>query len=458
MKRNHPFRQFFCIASAVAATLLGLGAVHAGVIPVSERAVLTAIYNSTNGPTWFRTFNWINTPPENDPDDVDECVWWGITCDQDVLGGPTPHVIAINLNNNYLAGSLPALDGLPFLVSIDVSHNQGVIQSAGPLTGPIPPLSGLIHLQTFRGNFNQFTSIPSLSGLTDLLDFDVSDNHLGGPLPTLSGLLNLKTFTASNLTYPNAGTNGNHLTGSIPPLAGLINLQAFSVNGNQLSGPIPSLTGLVNLQGIVVSNNNLSGTIPSLAGLPSLGGLLASNNQLSGSIPVLDGVPNLTTLDVSHNQLSGSIPAIAGHMQLSIFHVEYNQLTGSLPAFTNIDFLQGFYADHNLLTGTLPVLTSAFDLLELNVSYNKLNGTLPALHITALNSMVAIHLDHNQFSGALPAPPSFLVAGWSTICPNLFTLSTSTAWNSATGFTPWWATPFPNSGCDGVFNSSFDLL
>ncbi len=416
-------------------------------IPESERAVLTAIYNGTNGPGWFRNFNWRSTPPADDPFEVDECTWWGITCDDDSVFNPTPHIIKIDLSNNYLAGTLPALDGLPMLATIDVSRNNGVIQSAGPLTGPIPPLAGLIHLQTFQGKFNKFTgSIPSLSGLTDLRDFDVSDNQLSGALPSLSGLVNLKTFTASNLNYPSA--TGNHLTGSIPPLTGLTNLLSFTVNANQLSGPVPSLTGLASLQGIVVSNNSLSGTIPSLDGLTGLGAFIASNNQLSGAIPSLAGAPNLTMFDVSNNQLTGSVPAITGLTLLSSFHVEKNQLTGSLPPFTNIGSLTGFYADHNQLTGPLPALNSAFDLLELNVSYNSLSGTLPTLRMTATNQMVAIHLDHNQFGGALPLPPQFLAAGQSTICPNLFTLTASTPWSTATGVTPWWATPFANSQCD----------
>ncbi len=448
MNRNLTNARWRRAAISLTIALCTAGSAVAGVLSDSERAVLTAIYTQTNGHTWKISHNWRGTPPADDPFEVDECTWWGVTCDQDVLGGPIPRVIKLDLSNNYLAGTLPALDALPMLVTLDFSRNNGVIESTGPLTGPIPALTGLIHLQSFNGYLSKFTgSIPSLSGLTALRDFDVSDNQLSGALPSLSGLVSLETFSANNQTYP--PVSGNRLTGGIPALTGLTLLKGFSVNGNLLSGAIPSLTGLGNLQGIVVSDNNLSGSIPSLSGLAGLGAFVAFNNQLTGAIPSLAGAPNLTTFHVGNNQLTGSIPPISGLTLLRSFHVERNLLTGSLPAFTNIGALAGFYAGHNQLTGPLPSLASAFNLGELNVSYNSLSGTLPTLRVAATSQMVALHLDHNLFSGALPAPPQFLANGMSTICPNPFTpLSPSTAWNVATGVTPWWATPTAASGCD----------
>jgi hypothetical protein len=59
----------------------------------------------------------------------------------------------------------------------------------------------------------------------------------------------------------------------------------------------------------------------------------------------------------------------------------------------------------------------------------------------------------------LPAAPPNLFPGYSALCPNPLDTTPSgndVAWNQATGYTPWWATPYANALCDDIFTSRFE--
>lgn len=117
-------------------------------------------------------------------------------------------------------------------------------------------------------------------------------NQLTGTLPSLSGLTNLQRFYVSN----------NQLTGAIPSLSGLTNLQVFYGNNNQLTGAIPSLSGLTNLQRFYVNNNQLTGTPPAAPAT-----LLADNSALC---PNYLSTPSPT--DAAWDTATGSTPWSAG--------------------------------------------------------------------------------------------------------------------------------------------------
>lgn len=156
-------------------------------IPASQRAVLVALYASTNGASWTQNTNW------NGPSGT-ECTWYGITCD-----AAHDNVVVINLAANGLNGTLPPISDLSALNFFNVSGNH--------LLGDIPQLAGLASLQVFL----------------------VQVNQLSGPLPSLAGLTALNEFSAQ----------GNQLTGTIPPFSTTMSLGIFRVESNQLSGPVP---------------------------------------------------------------------------------------------------------------------------------------------------------------------------------------------------------------------------
>jgi len=237
---------------ATVTVIVGLAA-----LPAAERAVLTNLYESTNGASWTNHGNWNGVVGT-------ECTWYGVTCD----AGQTT-VTSINLSNNNLTGTLPNdLNNLTKLAFLFVWSNH--------LTGAIPALTGLTKLQIFNVESNQLTGpIPSLTGLSNLQGFLVGANQLTGPIPSLTGLTKLTLFSAG----------ANQLTGSIPALAGLTKLAHFSVGGNKLTGSIPSLTGLTNLTSFYVFGNQLTGSIPALDGLTKLTGFTVGDNRLTGNMP-----------------------------------------------------------------------------------------------------------------------------------------------------------------------------
>ena len=97
-------------------------------IPSTERNVLQALYVSAGGGGWYQSAGW-NGPAGT------ECNWSGILCDYDPV---TPHVVTLGFGSGWLAGTLPPLDDLPYLQTIDVSPTTGLV-------GALPSLAGLSH-------------------------------------------------------------------------------------------------------------------------------------------------------------------------------------------------------------------------------------------------------------------------------------------------------------------------
>ncbi len=287
------------------ATLLGLlislvSLPVSAAIPTSQRDVLLAIYNQTNGAGWTSSTNWNGAAGT-------ECIWYGITCVGDT-------VTAVDLSGNHLQGTLPSITDLVDLVTFNAGDNQ--------LSGSLPAIAGMASLRRFAVYNNQLTgAIPALTGLPNLREFIVQTNQLSGSIPSLAGATNLTDFFAY----------ANQLTGSIPALSGLTHLVYFYVNNNQLTGNIPSLSGLTSLVEFYVHDNQLTGPIPSLTGLSSLAYFYAEVNQLSGSIPPLNGLTALQDFVVHHNQLTGSVPPLDSLSSLVFIQVHNNQLTGAAP-------------------------------------------------------------------------------------------------------------------------------
>ena len=374
-------------ASIVVSILLASYATAAAAaIPVSERTVLLNLYTSTNGSGWTTKTNWNGAAGT-------ECTWYGVTCN---AGGNT--VLRIQLPNNNLAGSLPAIAGLTDLQVLWVSGNQ-LIGSIPPLnsltnlyyfnadgnqlTGAIPALTGLTKLEVFGVNSNQLSSIPGLGGLTALQYFGAYSNKLAGPIPVLTGLTDLQVFSVS----------GNQLIGSLPLLNGLTNLQYFNASENQLTGPIPALTGLTKLEVFGVNTNQLS-SIPGLGGLTALKYFGAYSNRLTGSIPVLTGLTSLRNLVVSYNQLTGNVPAapspsalVAGGSYLcpnGLNHTEdaaWDVATGVSPWYTNCATREVFFFAQPGLPSDLGSLSfaptvSATGATAITATTATLNGTV----------------------------------------------------------------------------------
>jgi hypothetical protein len=228
----------------------------------------------------------------------------------------------------------------------------------------------------------------------------------------------------------------NHLAGTLPALGGLTRLQYFTVESNDLSGALPALGALADLQTFYAGYNRLSGSIPALSGLANLGDFNVAHNQLTGAVPGIGGLASLYSFSVADNRLTGSVASVGAQANLRVFDVGGNQLTGSIPA----------------LSGAPELLRAAFDR-------NRLSGTIPTLPGKLYSAQFAF----NALSGSVPAAPASLFTpsafASSRLCPNPLATSASAndaGWNGATGYAPWWATPYPGNRCDDLQADGFD--
>ena len=427
----------------------------------SDRAALVALYNATEGASWWTSTNWLSDRP------LDE--WHGVTTNSDgrvagldlslnLLTGPLPAELGgltnlelLDVWGNQLMGPIPAeLGGLRKLVSLYLDNNE--------LTGPIPAwLGDLTNLQVLWLSGNELTGCVPF-GLQDawpnaLLALDLPDcgedraalvafyeatdgtnwthdwnwlsdrpldewhgvttnsdgrvaelwllsNELTGPIPAALGdLTNLELLDLW----------GNELTGPIPAeLGDLSNLHTLSLAFNELTGPIPAELGdLSNLERLDLRFNELTGPIPAALGdLTNLERLILWDNRLTGPIPAeLGDLFNLEALVLRSNELTGPIPAELGDLtNLESLDLQSNQLTGPIPAeLGGLSNLVRLYLENNELTGPIPAeLGDLANLARLDLSGNQLTGPIPA-ELGNLTNLIRLILGLNELTGLIPA-------------------------------------------------------
>ena len=229
---------------------------------LSDRAVLEALYELTDGANWGRGTNWMTDAPLSE--------WGGVRVDDE------GRVIGLDLGYNGITGEIPReLGSLASLRVLDFQTNR--------LSGAIPPelgnLADLVQLVLMSNSLDG--TIPSeLGRLTDLAILWLNQNELEGSVPSALG--NLADLNRLDLS-------DNNLTGPVPPAFGdLANLSTLSLSRNGLTGPLPSELGsLGELRHLYVADNSLVGSVP-----PEFGGLarleelaLSGNIGMSGTLP-----------------------------------------------------------------------------------------------------------------------------------------------------------------------------
>ena len=203
---------------------------------LGDRAVLMHFHSSCNGPRWRRNTGWGSKRPLGE--------WFGVRTS---VSDPD-RVIALDLNNNGLAGRIPnSIGRLRALRVLNLYDNA--------LTGRIPS---------------------SICSLRELEMLRLGSNSLGGRIPRDIGALTRLRWLRLSC---------NELTGSIPPSIGrLSQVQKLYLYSNRLTGTIPSELGaLVELRRLGLNCNRLQGAIPhTLSSLTQLTRLwLTDNPQLT---------------------------------------------------------------------------------------------------------------------------------------------------------------------------------
>ena len=292
--------------------------------PISDRDILQALYDATDGPDWRRSDNWSTDAPLR--------TWHGVSTDDQ------GRVTSLYLGSNGLSGDIPLEIGyLTHLRALSLPWNQ--------LTGTIPP---------------------QLGNLANLSNLSLFDNQLTGSIPPDLG--NLAHLRVLSLAF-------NQLTGTIPPqLGNLTNLTRLQLHGNRLTGRIPSELGnLTDLTRLQLHSNRLTGRIPSeLGNLSDLTDLRLHSNQLTGAIPAeLGNLTGLIRLNLLDNRLAGRIPPTLGNLsELEILSLVANGLEGPVPPeFGGLTSLRELFLSRNrLMSGPLPHGLTALTELEVFVA------------------------------------------------------------------------------------------
>ena len=180
-------------------------------------AVLTALYNATDGANWDDNTNWISEQPLQ--------YWKGVTINSE------GRVTQLNLYGNQLSGDIPVeLGNLVDLEWLFLHNNQ--------LSGDIPATLGRpTYLEVLDLSDNQLTGAipPELASLTELRSLTLDRNQLTGEIPDWLGNMDL---------MHRLWLGNNNLTGAIPPeFANLAELRSLSLGANQLTGEIPDWLG-----------------------------------------------------------------------------------------------------------------------------------------------------------------------------------------------------------------------
>ena len=303
---------------------------------LSQREILTALYEATGGASWYDNDNWLTDEPLGE--------WHGVETDE------SGNVVEIRLSSNFLVGRFPPeLAGLTHLEILDLRWN-------GLLEGPVSP---------------------EFFDLEELRELRLSRTDIGGPLPpAISGLVNLE-----ELQWSSSG-----LTGPIPPELGtLTKLRTVDIGFNYMSGPIPPELGeLSNLRYLGLDYNEHTGPIPAELGrLSALFTLGLGRNHFTGEIPPeLGSLANLEWLDLRENELGGSIPETLGDLtRLETLYLSANDLSDSIPSsLSALSQLRGLYVQDNSLAGALPEgIGDLTGLTNLWVGDNPdLSGPVPA--------------------------------------------------------------------------------
>lgn len=369
-------------------------------VPEVEYAALQSLYDSSGGENWV----WFNSSRQWDFSGAsDPCIdrWEGVFCPSDCAFNQSACcVTGLDLRLHNMSGTLPSqLSDLINIEMLDLSFNF--------IRGAIPNEIGDLHsmrLLDMSYLCLQGEIPPTLMGLSKLERLYLVHNHLSGPIPPLSGLSSLLDLDLSE----NAIRNSTRVDYNASRSFSII--ETLSAGSGYVKYPTWALELFFNSTcGPGFSSIGLSGSVPeSLAELSKLERCFLSMNSLSGEVPFISSLhmPNLTVLDLSINFLASTIPTeIATFSNLNLLSLSDNALTGTIPSvlFSNMPHLEVLDLSDNLLNGFLGVSVGSLSALkEFYLAFNNFTGTLPTqIGLLTNLEVLALGRGRNCFDGSL---------------------------------------------------------
>jgi len=290
--------------------------------PLSDREILAALYETTDGANWEESGNWVTDAPLGE--------WHGVETNAE------GRVVSLDLRRNGLRRPIPPeLGGL--------SELETLILFANRLSGPIPPELGNlaeVRLVVLAANDLEGPIPPELGGLASVEELHLNGNQLTSAPPELGRLSTLKALALAN----------NPLTSIPRELGDLTNLELLFLYANQLTSIPPELGNLDNLRRLDLDRNRLTSIPPELGRLANLSWLFLAGNRLT-SLPVeLRGLSWLLLLDLGSNEFKSFPSPLAELPILRELYLDRNHLThipsglGSATGATRLDFSQAVQA------------------------------------------------------------------------------------------------------------------
>jgi Leucine-rich repeat (LRR) protein len=376
---------------------------------------------------WIRTTGWLV--------DVDECHWFGISCEAIDFGGDIRvqnAVTSVFFVWNNVHGTLPADLGLlpsmkEFAIDDFISGTlpsslgrwtnlQTFVVGGIRLEGTLPTsLERWTNLKTFILDGNVKGTLPSWLGRwTNLEFFDIGGTNLDGTIPS--------SFGAWGQSI-RAVTLGNQQEGTLPnEIASWTELRWFLASWTELTGTLDVMTNWTNLSWLDVSYNQFSGPLPTTIHRWSrLIYLDADMACLTGTIPN-EWPDSVQTINLGDNSFTGSLPHLLHRStRLELFDVSNNALTGTIPDYGALAYaenrgngsvaaanvwpnLRGPVLSFNQLTGTIPesIGTWSPQMIEVGLSINNLTGSLPS-SLELATHLQFFYVNENQLTGTIPS-------------------------------------------------------
>ncbi len=255
-----------------------------------------------------------------------------------------------------------------------------------PVTQKILNLEGIqycVNVTDIYFPYNNLTTLPDLSALTDLQILDLNNNQIND----LSNVSNLP----SSLTTILLNTNQIATLSSQDSFSHLINLESLQLGDNQISD-ISSLAGLPNSISQLLLFNNQITDLSALAGLTSLTELqLYMNTDLTDITP-LANLTNLQKLYISDTKVT-TVTSLKKLVNLTELWLHYNQIQ-SINGLEDMTKLTLLTLNQNQIHDISP-LKAVTNLTILDLYTNEITDITPLQNMTELQTLT---LHDNQIS------------------------------------------------------------